>query len=212
MKERDFIMDEIVDRIRSKREQLGYSYQDLAELTGMTKSTLQRYETGDIKNIPLSRIKILASALQTTPEWIMGWNIYTPKIEDNDNFSLVMLPIVGRICCGNGTLAYEEIEGYEPTPKEWLNGGDYFYLRAKGDSMMGARIYDGDLLLIRRQPDVENGQIAAVLIEDDAMLKKVYKNNGQLVLQSENPAYPPIFVPPAEGKIIGKLQKIVINM
>ena len=143
MKERDLIMEEIVSRIRFKREQLGYSFQDLAELTGMAKSTLQRYESGDIKNIPLSKIKILASALQTTPEWIMGWNDSALKTESNRS-SLIMLPIVGRICCGNGTLAFEEIEGYEPTPKEWLKSGDYFYLRAKGDSMIGARICNGE--------------------------------------------------------------------
>lgn len=103
--------------------------------------------------------------------------------------------------------------GYEVTPKAWLNGGEYFYLKSKGDSMINARIFEGDLLLIRQQPDVENGEIAAVIINgEEAVLKRVHRNGDQLVLQSENPAYQPIFVPPHEARIIGKLKKIVINV
>lgn len=67
-------MAEITKRIKARREYLGLSYQQLGELTGMSKSTLQRYETGGIKNIPLDRLEVLANALQTTPEWILGWN------------------------------------------------------------------------------------------------------------------------------------------
>lgn len=68
------MMKEIVERIKHRRLELGYSFQDLANLTGMSKSTLQRYEAGAIKNIPLDKLKILASALKVEPEWIMGWN------------------------------------------------------------------------------------------------------------------------------------------
>lgn len=67
-------MKNIVERIKSRRQELGYSFQDLAKLTGMSKSTLQRYETGAIKNIPLDKLKVLASALKVAPEWIMGWD------------------------------------------------------------------------------------------------------------------------------------------
>lgn len=69
----DESMREIVERIKSRRIELNYSFQDLADLTGMSKSTLQRYETGSIKNIPLDKLKDLAKALKVTPEWIMGW-------------------------------------------------------------------------------------------------------------------------------------------
>lgn len=125
---------------------------------------------------------------------------------------IVMLPVVGRISCGNGVLAYEDIDGYEPTPKNWIAGGEYFYLRAKGDSMTGARISEGDLLLIRKQPIVENGEIAAVMIGEEAVLKRVYKKGNQLILQSENPNYQPILAPPAEAHVVGKLKKIVISV
>ena len=127
---------------------------------------------------------------------------------------LTKLPIVGAVSCGNGMLAYQEIEGYEEVPTSWLNGGEYFFVRAKGDSMINARIMDGDLLLIRRQEDVESGEIAAVLIDDEIVLKRVYKTNGTIILQSENPKYQPIVVQKSDMKnvrIIGKLKKVVLN-
>ena len=81
--------------------------------------------------------------------------------------------------------------------------------------MIGARIQDGDLLLIRKQPNVEDGDIAAVLIEDEAVLKRVYIRDGMIILQSENPNYPPIIFDPKNQRdgirIIGKLKKVVIN-
>ncbi|MBR1780053.1 MAG: helix-turn-helix transcriptional regulator [Oscillospiraceae bacterium] len=67
-------MAEIAERIRQRRTALGYSYQDLADLTGMNKSSLQRYETGGIGNVPLHRITTLAHALEVSPEWLMGWD------------------------------------------------------------------------------------------------------------------------------------------
>lgn len=74
MTDKDLAVQEIIERLKSRRLALGYSFQDLADLTQMSKSTLQRYETGGIKNIPLSKVQVLAAALQTTPEWIMGWD------------------------------------------------------------------------------------------------------------------------------------------
>lgn len=124
------------------------------------------------------------------------------------------LPIIGSISCGDGVIAYEEIKGYEEVPSSWLNGGEYFFVRAKGDSMINARIMDGDLLLIRRQDDVENGEIAAVLIDDEIVLKRVYKTNDTIILQSENPKYQPIVVQKSDMKnvrVIGKLKKAVLN-
>lgn len=139
--------------------------------------------------------------------------------EGNTQFSsyghVLNLPVVGKISCGNGVIAYEEIENYEPTPEEWADGGEYFYLIAQGDSMSGARIHNGDLLLIRRQEEVEDGEIAAVLVNEDVFLKRVYKQeDGSLILQSENPMYGPIVAKPGEDclvRVIGKLKKLIIN-
>jgi len=76
----------IIERIKAKRLELEYSFQDLADLTGMSKSTLQRYETGGIKNIPLDKLKILSKALKVSPEWIMGWDV-THKNKNADRLA-----------------------------------------------------------------------------------------------------------------------------
>lgn len=86
-------MEQIIGRIHTRRLELKYSFQDLAVLTGMSKSTLQRYESGGIKNIPLDKLKVLAKALDVTPEWIMGWtdeasSEYSPKKPSSDIFAL----------------------------------------------------------------------------------------------------------------------------
>lgn len=184
------------------------SAEELGRRVGLTKKTIRRYETGEIRIIN-DRVIAIADALSIDPALLYeGTDIVEPVEE------LTKLPIVGAVSCGNGVLAYQEIEGYEEVPTSWLNGGEYFFVRAKGDSMINARIMDGDLLLIRRQEDVDSGEIAAVLIDDEIVLKRVYKTNGTIILQSENPKYQPIVVQKSDMKnvrIIGKLKKVVLN-
>lgn len=199
---------EVGQNIKKYRLIKNYSLQVLAEKVGVTKKTMQRYETGDIR-VDMNRLGEIAVALGVkVSALIYGTNQFLEMQEESD---LVSLPIVGKVSCGNGSLAYEDIEGYEPTPKSWLNGGDYFYLRAKGDSMINARIYDGDLLLIRKQPDVENGEIAVVIVENEAVLKRVYKDKGRLILQSENSEYAPIITSSDEACIVGRLKMNVVK-
>ncbi|ANB62126.1 transcriptional repressor LexA [Anoxybacteroides amylolyticum] len=184
------------------------SAEELGRRVGLTKKTIRRYETGEIRIIN-DRVIAIADALGIDPALLYeGTDIVEPVEE------LTKLPIVGAVSCGNGVLAYQEIEGYEEVPTSWLNGGEYFFVRARGDSMINARIMDGDLLLIRRQEDVESGEIAAVLIDDEIVLKRVYKTNGTIILQSENPKYQPIVLQKSDMKnvrIIGKLKKVVLN-
>lgn len=114
------------------------------------------------------------------------------------------IPLVGNIACGEPILAEENIEGYVKAPA-YCEGS--FALRCKGDSMTGARIMDGDIVIIRQQSDIDDGEIAAVLIEDEATLKRVYKMPGRLVLRAENPRYAPIDLSGAEldgVRILGK--------
>jgi len=181
----------------------------LSDLTGIPTSTISDYLRAKSLAVP-GNIQKIADALGVHKSDIDPSFATEPMYED-----IVRLPIVGQISCGNGTWAIEEVEGYEETPRSWLGSGEYFYLRAKGDSMVGARIHDGDLLLIRKQPDVADGEIAAVIIDDEAVLKRVYRQNGMLILQSENPNYPPIVVDPKNNprniRIIGKLKKVVID-
>lgn len=201
------------DNIKKYRTIRNYSLQALGDKVGLAKKTIQRYENGEIK-IDMNRLADIATALDVdVPQLLDGAQSFFGI--DLEDLNTVPLPVVGKISCGSGILAYESIEGYEQTPRSWLNGGEYFYLSAKGDSMEGARILEGDLLLIRCQEEVEDGEIAAVLIGEEAVLKRVYKRGSSLWLQSENPKYPPIVIESGidnEVRVIGKLKKIVVNV
>lgn len=179
-------------RIKAKRQSLGYSYQDLAKLTKLSKSTLQRYETGNIGNLPIDKLGILAKALHCDPAYLMGWEL-TDEHSPAPGFmplpEMRKVPLVGRIACGTPVLAQENIEDYLDVPRGTRVD---FCLMCEGDSMIDAGIEDGDIVYIRRQPDVENGQIAAVRVGDEATLKRVYKFPDRLVLQAENRSYPPL--------------------
>lgn len=195
-------------KLKELRKIEGWTQEEVAKRLGVSKQTYSHYEN-ESRRPGLEMVRELANVYGVNIDDIFSEDNHkenAPKISD-----IIQLPIVGSISCGNGVLAFNDIQGYEPTPKEWLKGVEHFYLRAKGDSMIGARIFDGDLLLIRKQQDVENGEIAAVLINDEAVLKRVYKSGDTLILQSENTSYPPILVPPTEARIIGKLKMNVIK-
>lgn len=238
-------MKEIMYRIKSRREQLGLSFQQLADLTQMSKSTLQRYETGGIKNIPLDKLEVLAQALQTTPLLLLGIdddyketheflktitdpNSTSQEVKEIDRYvddlfasnkvtskrienilplpKTKKVPLVGTIACGEPITAVENIEDYISMPE---NVHADFCLRCKGDSMINARIFDGDIVYIRQQPDVENGEIAAVLIENEATLKRVFKHKDSLELRAENPTFSPMYYEGAELEGIRILGKAV---
>ena len=209
------------DKLKKIRIERNLSQQQLADILGTSKQVVSRYETNqrtpkitiaqeyaDKLNIPLNYLIDENTPLNQSP---VIESIITKVLPSN----MVNLPIIGKISCGAGVLVYDDIEGYEPTPVDWLNGGgDYFYTRAKGDSMINARIQDGDLVLIKKQSDVDDGEIAAILIDEDIFLKRVYKRNDSVILQSENPKYPPMIADPKNQSciIIGKLKKVIINM
>lgn len=116
------------------------------------------------------------------------------------------VPLVGTIACGTPTTAVENIEDYIDMSE---NIHADFALRCKGDSMINARIFDGDIVYIRQQPDVENGEIAAVLIDDEATLKRVFKHKDSLELRAENPTFPPLYYEGSELVTIRILGKAV---
>jgi len=116
------------------------------------------------------------------------------------------LPILGSIACGEPILAVENVEGYASIDEDI---DAQFCLRCQGDSMIDARIYDGDIVYIRQQPDVDNGEIAAVLIGDEATLKRVYKKKNTIILQPANKAYEPMVYTGSELEEIRILGKAV---
>lgn len=156
----------------------------LAEQLGLSSGTISRYTSGLMKpKIPT--IHAIAEKYGVNPLWIMG----VDGAEKNDAVvaKCKKIPIVGIIAAGIPILAEEHIEGYEFVASTLRVD---FALRVKGDSMINARIYDGDLVYIRRQPEVENGEIAAVLVgEEEATLKRVYKSKGMVMLRPENLNY-----------------------
>ena len=200
-------MNTIGRRIKYARERANMTLEQLSVYVGVSRQTLSRYETGVIGNIPSDKIEDIATALHTTPAYLMGWETDTDNTELPDNVIPIRtkkLPLLGEIACGEPILADEHFESYVEC------GADIkadFALKCRGDSMINARIQDGDIVFIRKQPTVEDGDIAAVIIEDEATLKRVFRSGDMIFLQAENPAYSPIVISLRDGseaRILGK--------
>lgn len=177
------------ERIKARRKELGISADELALVLGVSRSTMFRYEKGDIEKLPGDALVPIANALHTTPAYLMGWEDSPTPENIIPMPRMGSVPLIGEIACGVPILAEENIEEYVDLP-EHIKAD--FALRCKGDSMIGARIKDGDIVYIRQQPTVANGEIAAVRIENEATLKRVYRNGDTVILQPENPAYSPL--------------------
>lgn len=185
---------EIRDILKARRTELGLTQLDVANAVGVSEATVSRWESGDIANMKRSRIAALASVLKISPSIIMGWN-ENPEIRlPSDDIIIPMptmrkIPLVGSIACGTPILAEENCEGEVDVPDHVRAD---FALRCKGDSMINARIFDGDIVYIRQQESVEHGEIAAVIIDDEATLKRVYLYEDHISLEAENPQYRPL--------------------
>ena len=119
----------------------------------------------------------------------------------------VPVPVLGRVTAGMPVLAVEEIEGYVPVSESVRRGRELFALRIDGDSMINAGILDGDIVVVCKTPVAENGEIVVALIEDEATVKRFYREEGHLRLQPENPAYDPIIV--EECMLLGTVVSVV---
>ncbi len=175
--------------IRQLREALGLSQDELAKRLGYkSRSTIAKIESGS-NDIPQSKITAFAAALETTPARLLGLETTPEPSVPREAAYTKRVPLLGTIAAGCPLFAEENIE-------EYIEINDSikadFCLRVQGDSMINARIYDGDLVFIRRQDNVEDGEIAAVLVDDSATLKRVYKETGAIRLHSENPKYRPM--------------------
>lgn len=191
------------DKIRKAREDKHITQEELGTLCGTTKQTIFKYENGVITNIPFDRLELIAEILDVSPAYLMGWE--TEKsfpsniIPMPDTYDV---PLVGEIACGQPIPALEDAIDTAAVPGHIRAN---FALRCKGDSMINARIFDGDIVYIRQQEEVENGQIAAVRIGDEATLKRVYYNqqDGRLVLRACNPLYPDMIF---EGESLNEIE------
>jgi len=228
-------MSEISSRILSLIQQKKISYGELSIITQIPKSALQRYATGETEKIPLDRLEKIALALNTTPAYLMGWSKIgeektlsadsQPDAQNKKCSSIPQgafpykpsqrIPILGRVSAGLPLYAEENIEGYIYT--DLNHGGEYFGLRVQGDSMNAARIVEGDIVVVRKQDIVENGEIAVVMVGDDeATIKRFYRKGKIVTLnpQSTNPFHQPQVYDLSEThvRVIGKVVQIQISI
>ena len=172
----------------------------LAEQIGMSKQAISSYTTGvRVPKRPV--IESLAKALGVSPLWLMGYDV--PKFA-TDSFPAPLpaeatpfnpqhtAPLLGTVRAGLPMYAEENIEGYIPIMQN--DGAKYFWLRVRGDSMNAVGIAEGDQILVREQPEVENGQLAVVIINGDEATVKYFRREGDLVIltpKSFNPEHQP---------------------
>lgn len=182
---------DLSSRIRQRREQLGLSQEELAARMGYrSKSSITKLEKG-INDLPRAKLEELAAALDTTPAWLMGLvDLPFPPPGFEPLPEMVRVPLVGSIACGTPITAEQNIECYIGVPAAWHAD---FALTCHGNSM-APTICDGDIVCIRRQPEVEQGEIAAVRVGEEATLKHFHRQGDAVMLLADNAAVcPPMF-------------------
>jgi len=198
------------DKLAKLKTENGMTTDALSELSGVPKGTINKLLNGETRNPTAQTLKRLADALGCELEYLCGRpedvpGVYrlgrpdaAPPHPELMPVRRRKIPLIGSIAAGKPILCEEEVEIADCAEGVQAD----FALRVTGDSMTGARIFDGDIVFLRRQDDVDDGQIAAVIIDDRATLKRVYHIPGGVQLLSENPKYPPmIFTYPDHDSI-----------
>lgn len=190
-------------RIRAERQNKHLTLKELGALVGISESTTQRYEKGQIKSVDINIMKKFADALEIPTERLLGWDESgspaapqdAPAPLSSDRRKIARIPVLGRVAAGIPIEAIENIEDYEERYISVLEDPhDYFALRIVGHSME-PRIWDGDVVIVHKQDDVDSGQIAVVLVNgDDATVKQLKKSSSGITLIGLNPTvYSPHF-------------------
>ncbi|MEG0360750.1 MAG: XRE family transcriptional regulator [Longicatena sp.] len=162
--------------IRYYRSLNNMSLEAIGDYVGVAKSTVKRWESGESKNIPSIKLEKLSE--------LFGIDVFT-------FLNGQVKPILGYVKAGYDLFANENLLGYEEVTKKEATQGDY-YLKVQGDSMSGSRISDGDLVYVKNCCDVENGDIAVVLLDhSEVTIKKIIKKDNSMILMATNPAYEP---------------------
>ena len=201
------------ERLKQLLEEKGISQSELAKRTGINKGALSSYISGRYKPKQTNTF-LLAKTLNVNEAWLMGADVPRERIDTSipsypnvHPIGTQSLPVLGSVACGEPIFMAEEKEFYVDSTTA-INAD--FVLIAKGDSMTGARINDGDIVFVHQQPEVENGEIAVVAIDDEATLKRFYKYSDDLiVLRAENPDYKDMVYTPEDHKDVRVLGKAV---
>lgn len=200
----------IGQRIKERRKELGYTVDQLAELLNKNRTTVYRYENGNIENLPHTVLKPIAEALHTTPGYLItGEKVDETKLKKKG----IAIPVLGHVAAGIPIEMIEDIIDTEEIPEDMARHGEFFALKIKGDSMTPS-INNSDVVIVRQQEDAENGDIViATVNENDAVCKRLKKYSDGISLISLNPAYEPLYfnnseIQEAPVKIIGKVVEL----
>lgn len=189
------------NNLRYLRNKNGIEQLDLALMLGFkSSSTVSEWEKG-IRVPSAGVLSDIANIFNVTLD-----NLMKVDLEKHNIGSFKSIPVLGTIAAGTPILAEENIEEYFNIDNSIKAD---FALRIKGNSMINASILPGDIVFIRKQETLENGEIGAVLIDDSATLKKFYKNGDTIILQAENDTYAPIILNNGNVKILGKLAAVL---
>lgn len=197
-------MTTLANNIKHYRKLNNLTQKGLADKLKIKPTAISAWELG--RNKPLmDNVEKMAALFDVSKSQLLG-DDFEPTNADVVSTPFVKIPVIGVIACGEPIDAEENISEYRSVPADRIPGGDVFYLRAKGDSME-PKIPDGSYVLCRKQSDVENGEIAAVLVngDEEATLKRVVKQGDIVLLQALNENYAPyILNADNPGKIVGK--------
>jgi len=206
-------MDTTANRINEGMRIRGIKQSELSQKTGISKGALSSYASG--KYAPKqTNIYLVSKALDVNEAWLMGHDVPIGRNVDlPDNAQQVefkkRIPVLGRVAAGMPIAAIQNIEYYENVEDERID----YALHVKGDSMIGARICDGDTVYVTKDTDYENGDIVIALINgDDATVKRFYKYPDEIILRPENPTMKERHFKPGEVQLLGKVIEIKIKL
>lgn len=199
--------------IKKRRKELGLTLKQVAEQLGVSESLISRYESNDVKNMGIDKIKPLAKILKCEPEYLMGWvdNKTSSEIDPQNTYNFLNIPLYASISAGYGSCQAEFVEML-PVPGLKPNGTEYFAVRVVGDSME-PKIPDNSIIIIKKDIAIENGEIGAFCFNETSYVKQKRVVNGRLILHSFNLAYEPIVVTEYDDfKEYGKVVKVLIDL
>lgn len=198
--------ERILSYIQSTIQLRGYppSVREIGEAVGLkSTSTVHGHLTRLEKKGLLYR-----DAMKPRAMGLAGSTAFSSSTEDDDQIRRI--PLIGNVAAGQPILAEESVEDVLVFPQEFIGEGEHFMLRVRGDSMIQAGIFCDDYIVVRKQPDANNGEIVVAMIDDEATVKRFYKENGHFRLQPENDAMEPIIVSSVEilGKVVSLIRKV----
>ena len=178
----------LYDNIKELRKQRKISQEKLAKMTGYTdRSSIAKIEKGKV-DLSETKIQLFASALNTTPAYLMGW-----EDEAKESNQGIKIPVLGAVPAGIPISAIEDIIDYEEIPQSWSNQGDFFGLRIKGNSMY-PKLENGDVVIVKKQSVADNGDVVIAMVNgDDATCKRYKRTDAGIMLTSDNSEYSPMF-------------------